>query len=84
VHAQQAELAELGGQLAHRHLAGLEPFGDVRPQPLFAEFTHGLPDRQFLGFQHLVDVEQVVDTRRHDPCLHPLTARVNGDRLDAL
>jgi hypothetical protein len=76
VHAEEAELAEVGGQLPRGHLAGLEPLGDVRAQPLLTEAAHRVAEFDVLGGQQRVDVEQVVDVhglvdgRRHAPCLH--------------
>jgi hypothetical protein len=72
VHAQQAELAQVRSQLAHRHLTGLEPLGDVWPQPLLAEAAHGLAQLDVLGCEQRVDVEQVFDPggSAHDACLH--------------
>lgn len=88
MHAEQAELAELERQVAHRDLTGLEPVGHLRAQALLTEFAHRLPDGQFLGFQQVVDVEQVVDTRRltrcHGPCLHPAGPVADGDRLGSV
>src|SRR6476619_935485 len=37
VHAQHTQLAQVGGLLADRHVTGLEPVDDVRPQPLSTE-----------------------------------------------
>jgi hypothetical protein len=71
VHAQHPELAQVGGQLADRYLTGLEPVGDVRAQPLFAESAHGLPQLDVFGRQQRVEVEEVFDPGSHGPCLHP-------------
>jgi hypothetical protein len=51
VHAQHAQLAQVGRKLADRHLAGLEPVGNVRAQPLFAESPHRLAQLDVLGRQ---------------------------------
>ena len=49
MHAQQAELAQVGCQLANRHLTGFEPVGDMRPQPLLAESVHRLAQFDVFG-----------------------------------
>ena len=58
VHAEQAQLAELGGQLTGQR-AGLEPVGDVRHHPLGRERPHGVADQHLIGAQLLVDAQQV-------------------------
>ena len=51
VHPQHAELAQVGRQLTDRHLTRLEPLGDVRTQPLFAEPSDGLAQLDVLRRQ---------------------------------
>ncbi|ALE74212.1 hypothetical protein FRP1_16525 [Pseudonocardia sp. EC080625-04] len=59
VHAEHPQLAQLDRELAHRQLAGLEPAGHVRPEPLVAEPADGVADRALLLAEQGVEVEQV-------------------------
>ena len=47
-----------GSRFGGSGLAGLEPIGDVRPQPLVAEPAHGLAQLDVLRCQQGVEVEQ--------------------------
>ena len=58
VHAQQAELAQLRGQLAGER-PGLEPVGDVRHDPLGGEVADRVADQPLLVAEFVVDAEQV-------------------------
>ena len=58
VHAEQPELAELQGQVAHRHLAALVPAGDLGSQPVVDERAHRVADRAVLVGDQRVGVEQ--------------------------
>ena len=52
MHAEQAEFADLLREFAYRHLALLEPLGDVRAQPLLPEpANHGSQFQVFVGQQ---------------------------------
>ena len=72
VHAEQSQLAQVGGQLAGGHVAGLEPLGDMRAQALLAEPANGVAQLDLFGRQQRVDVEQVFNPGggTHAPCLH--------------
>jgi len=59
-----------GSRFGGSGLAGLEPIGDVRPQPRLAEPAHGLAQLDVLRCQRGVEVVQVFDPCRHGPCLH--------------
>jgi hypothetical protein len=61
MHAEQAQLAQIGGELADGHRAGVEPFRDMRAQPLFAEPAYGLAELDVFGRQQRVEVEQVFE-----------------------
>jgi hypothetical protein len=58
VHPEEAELAELGDQLA-REDALLEPVADVGQHLLPHEGPHGVADRLLLVVQERVDREEV-------------------------
>ena len=72
MHAEQAQLAEVGGELADGHLAGFEPLRNVRAQPLLAELANDGAQLDVLGGQQRVEVEQVIDRGGcgHAECLH--------------
>jgi phage shock protein PspC (stress-responsive transcriptional regulator) len=58
VHPEQAQLAELGDQLAGER-SGLEPVGDVRHDPVRGELAHGVAHEPLVVGQLVVDPEQV-------------------------
>src|SRR6185437_13556096 len=58
VHAEQAELAELGNQVP-REMPALEPAPDVRPYAVGQQFAHRPLDRPLLLPQQGRDVQQV-------------------------
>jgi hypothetical protein len=60
VHPEQAEPAELSGEIADAgQVTGLEPFGDVRVDRGRAELPDGGPHGLLVGAEHVVDAGQV-------------------------
>jgi hypothetical protein len=58
MHAEQAEFAQLRGDLAGREGARLEPLRDVRTQPLGREGRDGVPDLALVLGQQRIGGEE--------------------------
>ena len=63
MHAEQAELAELFGELADRKVADLEPLGDIRGDMLGAKLSHGVARRELVAGQGGVQAQWVVSVK---------------------
>ena len=61
VHPEQAELAELTGEVSNREGAVLEPLADVGAQAFGAEVADGVDDRPLLVVDQSVEAEELSD-----------------------
>jgi heme iron utilization protein len=69
MHAEQAELAEVFGQLAGRNVANFEPLGNMRNDILGAELSDRVAHRDLIARQRHVQAERILRVEASHPAI---------------